>query len=422
MSERARSFDETRPRARGLADLLSVALFCLAAAAWGCGGGKSEAHDAVGDSHGEAGHGEAAELKIPPPLQEKWGIKTAPVSRTMISSTVTLPGVVTLDQTRTAQISPLLEGRVTEIRTDLGRQVRRNQVLAIVHAPAFADDQAAYLQAHATRSLAKREYERARELLQAEAIQEKEYLRRQADFEAATTEFALRESRLHSLGMDHAALDRLVARTASGQDDLSDIAEPFLEITSPIDGRVIFRDVVLGEYVDPGKLLFTVSDLTRVWAVLDAREKDLPHVASSSSVSLRSDVYPDKTFAGRNPLSGDVVDEKLRTMKIRVEVANTGLLLKPNMYVRGVVETKAAAREVLVVPDEAVQTIGGEPRVFVASPGGVFTARPVKLGERVGGRQIVIGGLDGTEMIVVAGAFTLKSEVMKSSLEGGHSH
>jgi multidrug efflux pump subunit AcrA (membrane-fusion protein) len=115
---------------------------------------------------------------------------------------------------------------------------------------------------------------------------------------------------------------------------------------------------------------------------------------------------------------GDVVDEKLRTIKLRVELPNPGLVLKPNMFVQGSLEARAGTREVLAVPEEAVQTIEGEPAVFVVTPGGGFAVKVVALGERVGPNRAIAGGLDGRETVVVAGAFNLKAEWLKSSFAG----
>ena len=357
-------------------------------------------------------------LTVSTDMQKKWGIRVGRAARLTVSSTITLPGTVSLNQKRTAHISPLVDGKVVEVRADLGDTVRRNQVLVVIHSPAFAQAQIAFLQAHARLDLARTELDRAKELLREEAIQQKEYLRREAEFRAATTECGLQESNLHSLGLDHPRLDALVKRAGGPNADLSDLAEPTLDVVSPIDGRIIFRDLVIGEHVHPDKILFTASDLTTVWAFLDAREKDLPFISRSSTIAIQCPVYPGRAFAGRGVQTSDIVDEKLRTIKVRVEVENAGLLLKPNMYIQGVVDTTAGSRQVLAVPEDAIQTIDGTPVVFVAERPDTFAAWPVEVGDRIGTHREITKGLDGSEAIVLVGAFTLKSERMKSTLGG----
>ena len=103
---------------------------------------------------------------------------------------------------------------MTSIGADLGDQVRAGQVLVVLHSPALAQAQTAFLQANARRAVARRELDRARELLKDEAIQQKEVLRRQAEFDAATTEYGLAESSLHSLGWDHPQLDALLQKAS----------------------------------------------------------------------------------------------------------------------------------------------------------------------------------------------------------------
>ncbi len=399
---------------RRLISLLSL----LAVAA--CGGGAQE--PAKPEHHEEESHG-ARELKVPEETQKKWGLVTGPVTRETLTGGVTLPGVIALNQQRSAQISTLLEGKVISLGADLGDQVRAGQPLVVLHAPAFAQAQTALLQAHARRNLARREFDRARELMKDEAIQQREYQRRQSELEAATTDYGLAESQLHSYGWGHPEIDALVLKAGRAIGDLSDLVEPTLRVTSPIAGRVIARDVVIGEHVHPDKLLFTVSDLGTLWATLDAREKDLPSLEVGSKVSVVSEVYPGRRFEGRVSRVGDVVDEKLRTIKVRVEVPNPGLLLKPNMFISAVLDGRqAATREVLAVPDGAIQTVEGEPSVFVTTDDG-FALKPVVVGERIGSSRAILQGLDGTERIVVAGAFSLKAEWLKGAFasdEHGH--
>jgi RND family efflux transporter MFP subunit len=221
-----------------------------------------------------------------------------------------------------------------------------------------------------------------------------------------------------TLGRDHPQLDALLQKASRGETDLSDLVDPALTIRAPVDGRVITRDVVAGEHVHPDKLLFTVSDLSTIWALLDAREKDLPGLTAGGRVAITSEVYGGRRFEGRLTRIGDVVDEKLRTIKIRVDLPNPGLLLKPNMFVQGALESRGGTHEVLGVPEDAVQTIQGEPAVFVLGPGGGFSVRPVVVGERIGKKRAITGGLDGREVVVVAGAFNLKAELLKSSFAG----
>jgi len=133
-------------------------------------------------------------------------------------------------------------------------------------------------------------------------------------------------------------------------------------------------------------------------------------------------LYPDKEFKGKIAYISDTVDEKLRTIKIRVEVKNDQGLLKPNMYIQGVIENKAAGQELLAVPEEAVQTLNGEKIVFILEDKDVFVVQHVELGKKIGNRRIIAHGLKEGQKIVIQGAFKLKAELNKGTFGQAHVH
>jgi cobalt-zinc-cadmium efflux system membrane fusion protein len=141
-------------------------------------------------------------------------------------------------------------------------------------------------------------------------------------------------------------------------------------------------------------------------------------VVRGREVRITTSLYPDRVWQGRVDHVGDVVDEKTRTVKIRVVVRNDGRLLKPNMYIQGELPDAVSTRDVLTLPQDAIQTIGGEPVVFVREGSDRFVARPVEVGDRIGARRAVLRGLNGSEVVAVAGAFNLKAELLKSTLAG----
>jgi cobalt-zinc-cadmium efflux system membrane fusion protein len=360
-------------------------------------------------------------VRVSPDIQRKWGISVAQASRTSVAGAISIPGVLSLDPQHTAQISSLLDGKVIFIGAQVGDEVHRDQVLVTLHAPALAQAKTVYLQSAAKLELARREFERAEVLLKQEAMDQKEHLRRRTEFENASSDFAVAESNLHSYGLGQAAVEKLLAqarRPNNGTTAMDDLAEPFLSLTSPIAGHVVASDVVNGEHIEPQKMLLTISDLTTLWALLDARESDLPHVARGQAVRVTTGIYPDRVWNGRVDHVGDVVDEKTRTVKIRVLVRNDGRLLKPNMYIQGELPDAVTSRDVLTVPQDAVQAIGGESVVFVREAADTFVARVVEIGDRVGDRRAVLKGLNGSETVVVAGSYSLKAELLKSTLGG----
>jgi RND family efflux transporter MFP subunit len=183
---------------------------------------------------------------------------------------------------------------------------------------------------------------------------------------------------------------------------------------------VIYRDVVKGEHVEPDQILYTVSDLSTLWAILDVYEKDLPHISKNSQVTITTSIYPGSEFPGKITYISDLIDEKLRTVKIRVEVDNKQGFLKPNMYVQGRIENRLEQKDLLTVPEQAVQNLDGEKVVFVREQGDKFVVRHVTLGYKVGDNRIITQGLSEGEQIVVSGAFYIKAEMSKATF--GHAH
>jgi cobalt-zinc-cadmium efflux system membrane fusion protein len=378
----------------------------------------------VTDDHAEA---DDHSVHVEPDQAAEWGIETAIVATSDVSSRVTVPGVLGLNDNRTAHISSFVSGKVVDLSVDLGSNVREGQVLLTINSPEFAEAQADYLDANSRCNLARRDYERALELWETRSIEERDLLRHEAELGQCITDLAASESSLHSYGVDHEWMDDLKARSENlsqegGDPDL--IADANLPIYSPIVGRVIYRDVVVGEHVDPTHTLFTVSRLGTLWALLDVYENDLPYVRINSDVVIRSPLFPSTDFPGRIVYISDVVDETLRTVQTRVEVTNTDGLLKPNMYIQGIVQNRDDTQSVIAIPDDAIVMLHGDLTVFVLGPPEpgedhlVFLVQHVEVGELIGDLRIITSGLEEGQAVVTAGAFTLKSEIDKSA--GGH--
>jgi len=377
---------------------------------------QAHAHEQEGLKH------EHAELQIPVVQQKKWGIVIGKTQKQNIASRFSLPGTLSLNLNKTAHISSFVDGQVVFLSTDLGSKVRKGQPLITINSPGFAQAQADFLRARAKFILSQKEYKRAKMLRKEKAIEEKEYLRREAEYQNNTMEYGASGSQLHIFGITHKQIDELIKKCAALEDKeyKCDIADPNLPLLSPINGSVIFRDVIIGEHVEPNKILFTVSDLSMLWVMLDAYEKDIPFISKKSNVAIKSDLYPDKEFPGKITYISDVIDEKLRTIKIRVEVSNLEGLLKSNMYIRGYIENKAEDKEILTVPEDAVQVIDREKSVFVLEKENIFAVRHVSIGEKIGNFRIITSGLEEGEKLVVKGAFSLKTELSKATF--GHTH
>ena len=178
------------------------------------------------------------------------------------------------------------------------------------------------------------------------------------------------------------------------------------------------RAGAVGELADPSRPLLTVTDLSRVWVLLDLFEKQIGRVEVGQDAVFTADAYPERPFKGRIAWISAQVDPDTRTLPARVEVKNAKRLLKSNLFGTAsiVVRREEAA---LVVPKEAVQWEGCHHVVFVPVEDGVYQTKKVELGADLGKDYEIVAGLLPGERVVTTGSFLLKTEILKGSIGAG---
>jgi Cu(I)/Ag(I) efflux system membrane fusion protein len=362
-------------------------------------------------------------------------IETSPVERKSVATEVRMVGKVDYDETRVRHIAAWVPGRIDRLYVDFtGTTVAGGDHLVYLYSPELISAQAELLQA------AKAAGSNAEDV--------PEYLRRSnRDTLAAARE------KLRLLGL---AADQIKSIEASGK--------PLTHVTihAPIGGVVIEKMANEGMYVDTGTHIYTVADLTHVWVRLDAYESDLPWIRYGQSVRFTTEAYPGEIFEGRISLIDPVLNPRTRTVKVRVNVPNPDGRLRPEMFVRAVVESQLAQEGRVMHPDMAGRwvcpmhpsVIKGEPGLcdicemdlvtteslgYVAAAASepplvvpataplitgrravvyvkkadterpTFEGREVVLGPRAGAYYIVESGLDEGEMVVTHGNFKIDS-------------
>ena len=167
---------------------------------------------------------------------------------------------------------------------------------------------------------------------------------------------------------------------------------------------------VQGQMVDAGMKLYRLADLSRVWVLSQIYEQDMPYMKLDQEAQISMSYLPDQKFQGRVAYVYPTLDEKTRTARVRIEVPNPAMLLKPGMFAK--VELKAELEpNALLAPDSAILRSGEKNTVFVALEGGKFEPRTVTLGPRgEGGVYQVTNGLSEGERVVTSGQFMLDSE------------
>ncbi len=372
-------------------------------------GGHDEGKEKKEGHEGHDEHGEVKLVKMSAEVQKQSGVVVAQANKQRLAGVISATGKVEANADKIAHVSPRISGKVVTVKSSLGDSVAAGQVLVTLDSVELGEALSRYHQSKTKFALAQSNMDRIKTLVDKKIAARKEILQAETDYKTAQTEMHTDEERLSLYGV--------VLSDLKGDSH----KKPFLPVRSPISGIITEKHAIVGELSDPSKSLYTVADLSSVWVLVDIHEKDLAKVRRGQAATVIVGAFPDQKFRGRITYLADQVDEATRTVKARVEVANPGRKLKPEMFATVELAMASDAPPVLAVPEEAVQELDGKKLIFVAEKETEFEPRPVELGRASGGMVEVVSGLKEGERYAVKGAFTLKSELKKGELEG-HEH
>lgn len=312
-----------------------------------------------------------ATIAVDPVTVQNMGIRTATVARGPLRRVIRTVGVMDYDETALAEVTTKYKGWIEKLYASAtGQLVMRGDPLFEIYSPELYSAQVEYLLAT----------------------------------EPPGGSNSLREAVLAKLKLLDISDDQIAALDRTRQ------ALRTLRVGAPRDGFVVEKMVVEGQMVDAGMKIYRLADLGLVWMQAQIYEQDFMFLKLGQDATVKLDYMPDREFRGRVTCIYPTVDEKTRTVKVRIEFHNPGYLLKPGMFgtVRITSELEPSA---LLVPDMAVLRSGEKATVFVALGGGTFDPRTVVLGPQAAdGMYQVLGGLREGERVVTSGQFMLDSE------------
>lgn len=392
------------------------------------GGSEHSGHD---HEHGDEGHSD--EVTLTADAIKRYGIKVEAASLYKLSPSFIAPARVAFNAEAIAHIGSTLPGRVVELSVRLGDVVNKGDLLLVVESPQLAEAQSTYLSkliaaetAMATADLAKNAMDRASRLYeQNRGIALDEVQKREIEFKAAqatvkTAEATAvaAENTLHVLGMTQ---DSVNAITQSQE------VNPRFPIVAPISGEVVEREVTLGELVSPEReKLMVLANVETLWVLADVPESHLPELALEAKAWINAGSLDPHQHEGEVSYVAPTIDPRTRTVSVRVAVECEDRSLKPGMFVE--VQIASTDRNgpdptpVIGVPQDAIQTVEGEPSVFVPVPGeeNTFARRTVSIGKPVAGIVPVLSGLVEGEAYVASNSFLLKADLGKATAEHQH--
>ncbi|MDO9614055.1 MAG: efflux RND transporter periplasmic adaptor subunit [Bacteroidota bacterium] len=299
-------------------------------------------------------------------------VQTSVVTRGNVSKEVRLFGKIQADERLLKTQTAHIPGRIEQLLVNVtGENVRKGQLIARVYSPELLTAQ--------------------NELLQALEM---------ADKYPAMLDAAREKLRLWKLS------DQQISDI-----EKSGKATTVFDVFATTSGIVANRKVNTGDYVSRGDVLFETIDLSRVWALFDAYESDLSWIKLGQNLEFTAQAIPGKTFNGKITFIDPVVDASTRITKVRVEVPNTGLQFKPEMFVNGIIQSgKADSGDQLIIPQSAVLWTGTRSVVYVKLPGAdhpTFKMREITLGSSMKDSYVVMDGLADGEEIVTNGTFSV---------------
>ncbi len=329
-------------------------------------------------------------FQISPEKQQMIGVTYGEAEYKSVSKTLRAVARLAYDETKIVRIHTKVEGWVEEVYVDFtGKLVQKGQPLISIYSPELVQTQQEYLLAMKGRN----------ELSESpfrEAVNGAESLYQSA------------RKRLELWDFTEEQIQELEKR-----------GKPIKAVTlyAPTDGFVLSRNVYPKQRVTPDTEIYSIADLSTVWAIADIYEYEAPEILVGQAATMMLSYYPGRPLRGKVTYIYPQLDNATRTLKVRIEFPNQNFALKPDMYAN--VELRIDYGKKLVVPQEAVLDSGSEQMVFVSLEGGYFEPRKVQLGAKVDNTFIVLTGLKPGEKIATSANFLIDSESKLKSAAGG---
>lgn len=339
------------------------------------------------------------------------GLEVQAVVRKPFSRRLIAPAKVVANQDQEAQVGSLLPGRVQKVFVNIGDYVKTGQPLMQVEGLEIGEIQAGFLKAKANLDYVETAFNRQKSLLEQNVGSQKAFLEAQAEYAKALAEYRAEDKRIHSVGLLHEeiSIDQL--------GEAENHSAGMLTIKSPIDGIIVERNVVIGQFVDAQTNAFRIINLSTVWIDGQIHENNLPKLQVNTGTIFTSSANPEEQFTGRVIYVGQVIDERTRTITIRARFTNSSGKLKPQMFGELVIPISPSA-SALIIPAEAIVKESNHDYVFVQTSDSTFEKRDVLTGTEQDGEIEIKEGLNEGEIVASNGVFYLKSELKKEELSG----
>lgn len=322
---------------------------------------------------------EPGTVKIDPVTVQNIGVRTEKVEKKRLVKTVRTVGRVDYDEKRVHHVNTKIEGWVERLFVDFtGQEVREGDYLLEIYSPKLVATQEEFLLA--------RSFD--------------EGGGKGSELPGGGPVLELAKKRLELWDVPTHQIMEL---------EESGVIKRSIHVHSPASGIVIKKNVQEGMFVKPGKNLYTIADLRRVWVYADVYEYEMEWIKEGQKAEMTLAAYPGRVFTGKVSFINPFMEPKTRTVKVRIEFDNSEGKLKPDMFTNVTLFSKRKKASV-AVPTEAVLLSGERSVVIVSRGSGKFTPKEVVLGMEAGGYYEVASGLKEGEEVVTSAHFLIDSE------------
>jgi len=331
------------------------------------------------------------------PQEQMSHIQVVTVAPTTLTRTLRLTGAVAYNAFNTTPVITQVGGPVTRILVTPGEHVKKDQPLLTVSSPDYSLLFASYLKAKDTFRVADKNYDRAKDLYEHNAIAERDLLQAESDRIQAQADLNAALLGMKILGIPDP--EKLINAPSSSE----------IPLLSPIGGEIVERDVSPGQVLTAGTTqAFIISDMKDVWVLANVYQSDLAFVKVGDDVVIQTDSYAGTSFHGKISFVSPAVDPTTRTLQARIVVDNPGEKLKNNMYVTAVV-TAGSVQNAIAVPDSSVlRDDENQPFVYIENNSNQFGRRSVEIGQTENGTTQVLSGLAPGDKIAGNGSLFLQ--------------
>jgi cobalt-zinc-cadmium efflux system membrane fusion protein len=347
----------------------------------------------------EGAHADDGVIHFTPNQITVAGITVATAGPKHLDTFIRMPGQIALNEDRTAHVTPRAAGSVRDVSADLGQQVRKDQVLASIASADIAGQRGALTAAQKRVDYARRIVATERTLWEEKITARQDLLKAEQELVEAEVARDTVRQQLQALGAAGGGGSNLLA------------------IRAPFDGIIVEKHITLGEVVGADTRVFTLTDLSTVWADVVVPARDLDIVRVGTSAVIRS-IASSTTAPGKVSFVSSLVGEASRSAKARVVLANPGAAWRPGLAVNVDIVTGSSDVPVAVAR-EAIQTVDTHQVVYKRVKEG-FIAQPVSTGRSDGRFTEITAGLSAGDAYAAGGSFTVKAEQGKG--EASHEH